>query len=549
MKGQRKTMLVLVALFAVLMSLPWLVPHLGFLSLFGLVPLLCLEHIAFQTGQKHFWWWHYGAFVLWNAFTTFWVCNATVGGGIFAILANSLQMSAIFALFHFSRKKLRGALPYIFLAAMWIAWERWYLVSAQISWPWLVLGNAFARSTRLIQWYEFTGTLGGSLWVWLCNLGIFALMSSLSSGRWSTLAVKAKVSALAAVLFSFVLPAVSSVLIYADYEEVADAEVDVVIGQPNFDPYQKFSSMTQKEQNSVLLGLYEKELKGVDSPVLLLAPETFTSSVVLDRFGESVTWREFLRFLQDYPSANLLFGASTYDYHFCSEAPSLYARKIRDDFWVESHNSALMMDASGRTDLYHKSKLVVGTELTPYPRLFNKVDDLLGGVMARCSGQDEVSVLDFHLRDTLGNVAGTYSLGSIICYESVYPEYCSGYVRKGAGFLTVITNDAWWGNTPGYMQHFSYSRLRAIETRRDIARCGNTGVSAFIDQRGDVLSRGPWWERTVLRGKVNLTSGQTFYVRNGDICGRVCCFVFLLLLLYLLTSLVITFRSLPNEKR
>ena len=151
-------MMVQALAFAALMSLPWLVPHTGFLALFGFVPLLMMERYAAKNGVKRFWMWHYSAFVLWNAFTTFWVCWATVGGGIFAVLANSLQMSLIFGLFRLSKKKLGGALPYIFLATMWIAWERAYF-DAQISWPWLVLGNAFARSTGLAQWYEYTGTL------------------------------------------------------------------------------------------------------------------------------------------------------------------------------------------------------------------------------------------------------------------------------------------------------------------------------------------------------------------------------------------------------
>lgn len=212
MNKDTKTMLLLVLIFAVMMSLPWLVPHLGFLALFGFVPLLCLDRLATIYGTKKFWMWHYSAFVLWNAFTTFWVCNATVGGGIFAVLANALQMSLIFGIFRFSKKHLRGVLPYIFLVVMWIAWERAYF-DAQISWPWLVLGNAFARSTRLIQWYEFTGSLGGSLWVWLVNLGVFGMMVSLSEGRWYGWNAKARtaaVSALALVLFG---PMVTSAII------------------------------------------------------------------------------------------------------------------------------------------------------------------------------------------------------------------------------------------------------------------------------------------------------------------------------------------------
>ena len=142
---------------------------------------------------------------------------------------------------------------------------------------------------------------------------------------------------------------------------------------------------------------------------------------------------------------------------------------------------------------------------------------MLGGnLMGKDVGQPEVTCLD--------------DIGTAICYESVYGEHCAKYVRKGARLLTVITNDAWWGNTPGYRQHLSYSRLRAIETRRWVARCGNTGISAIIDPCGRILDRTPWWEEAVLQGSVQLLQGQSFFVRYGDMVGRVCVFLFLLLL-------------------
>ena len=95
--------------------------------------------------------------------------------------------------------------------------------------------------------------------------------------------------------------------------------------------------------------------------------------------------------------------------------------------------------------------------------------------------------------------------------------------------MTIITNDAWWGNTPGYRQHLRYASLRAIETRRSIARCANTGISAIINQKGEIEDRTGWWEPAVLHGHVNRNDELTFFVRNGDIAGRVCTFVFWLL--------------------
>ena len=80
------------------------------------------------------------------------------------------------------------------------------------------------------------------------------------------------------------------------------------------------------------------------------------------------------------------------------------------------------------------------------------------------------------------------------------------------------------------MQHLSYASLRAIETRRDIARSANTGISAFIDRRGSIVAATPWWEEAVLRGRIALYDDETFFVRHGDQVGRLAVFVCLLLL-------------------
>ena len=110
----------------------------------------------------------------------------------------------------------------------------------------------------------------------------------------------------------------------------------------------------------------------------------------------------------------------------------------------------------------------------------------------------------------------------------------SNPVRKGAKAMTIITNDAWWGNTPGYRQHLSYASLRAIETRRAIARCANTGISAIISPYGEILQPTPWWEQAVISGSIPLRDDITFFVSHGDITGRICTFLFILLLLALL---------------
>ena len=153
---------------------------------------------------------------------------------------------------------------------------------------------------------------------------------------------------------------------------------------------------------------------------------------------------------------------------------------------------------------------------------------MLGGVMGRCIGQGDISLMH----------AGRTPIGCAICYESVYGEYYTGYVRKGAKAMTIITNDAWWGDAPGYRQHLSYASLRAIETRRAIARCANTGISAIISPSGEILQPTPWWEQAVIKSSIPLSDQITFFVTNGDIVGRVFSFIFILLLMALAVRFV-----------
>ena len=526
----------LTALSVVLLSLPWLVPHTGALALVAFVPLLCADALADQYKLRARWLFPAAAFVAWNAATTYWVCNATVGGGLFAIFGNSVQMMLVWLLFRLARRKLPGVLPYIFLAAMWIAWERRYF-DVQISWPWLTLGGAFAQSTRTVQWYEYTGMLGGSLWVWLSNLGIYGLLVAVSGGHWQRWNDLARGCAAVGIVLVLAGPVVASKFIYSAYEERSEGTVDVVVGQPNFDPYQKFESMSQAAQTQVLLEEFEKALAARrPGPVLLLAPETFTGDIFLDRAESSPTMERIRGFLAEHPGVEMLLGATTYDLYATRSAPTILARPFGDG-WIVSHNSAVMTNAHDPAEVYHKSKLVVGTELTPYPKIFVPLDNWLAkkmgasGLMGRCVGQDGVSLLHFGPE--------RIPLGCAVCYESVYGEYCTEYVRKGAKAMTIITNDAWWGNTPGYRQHLSYARLRAIELRRDIARCGNTGISCFIDQRGEVLDQTEWWTRGTLSGVVHLSGEQTAFVRHGDVVGRVCTLLFLLLSAILLVRLFV----------
>ena len=519
----------LAAVSAVLLCIPWLLPKTGYVMLVAFVPLLVADRMASETKYKHFWWVHYCCFVFWNAVTTFWVCNANVGGGIFAVVANAFQMSLIWTLFRFSKKYLPGVLPYVFLAVLWIAWERGYYAWAELSWPWLVLGNAFATNVRSIQWYSITGTLGGSLWAWCSNLVLFAALTAIRSGAWRRWKKGARTAVVLSLALLWMVIPLCSLGMYLNYEERSEKQLSVLIGQPNLTIDQKLKTMPQEEQNRRLLTQLEKGLE--EGPAdLLVGPETVTSDVILNDIPSSPTWQTFLAFLSEHPGSDFLWGAVTNMLYDTKEPPSYNSFEC-DEGWREPHNTAFMLSADGRTELYHKSKFVPATEFTPYPQIFVPFDNWLSGLMGvepifqRYSGQEEISLL--HMND------GT-PLGCGICYESAFGEYCTGYALLGAGFLCIINNDEWWGNTPGPWQHCSYSIIRAIETRRDLVRCGNSGISCFINQRGDIVSHTHWRVPASLRGTVNTNYELTFFTRHGDLTGRGCVLATLLLLALLL---------------
>jgi len=534
--GNNLSTLLLAVVSAVLASIPWLVPHTGLLILIAFVPLLFAERVATDLKMRGFHRIYFLSFLVWNALTTFWVGGATVGGAVFAIIANALQMTAVFALFRFSRKRLGdNLLPYIFLLALWVTWEKLYF-NAEISWPWLALGGAFADTTSLVQWYSVTGMLGGSVWILVCNIAVFRLICALAEGR----TVRQLIYSAGLTVFLLGAPVATSLIMYNIYTEKSEGTVDVLIGQPNFDPYLKFQSMTQGQQTEVLLDQWGGNVEKNGIPDLMIAPETFTSDIFTTEVESSNTVKSIRQFISGCCASktDVLMGASTYDFIERRSAPSPYAYQ-RGGGWLQSYNSAVMLPAGKPAQIRHKSKLVVGTELTPYPKVFLKIEkwicnlfDLSSPLMGRCVPGGKAKAL------TMSD--GT-KVGCAVCYESVYGEFCADYVRDGAEMMTVVTNDAWWGDTPGYRQHLNFSRLRAIELRRDIARCANTGISAFIDQRGDVVSESDWWTRATLRGTVNKNREITPFVKMGDVAGRAC--------ELLLALLVLAFIAIPFSRR
>lgn len=503
-----------------LLTLAW--PTYGFVPFLflALVPLLYMEHsISLDSGKKkklRVWAYSYLAFLIWNLGTTWWIVYATVGGMVFANLVNSLFYSLLFLGYHGSKQRLPKRSAQLFFICLWISFEKFHL-SWDFSWPWLNLGNAFSETPLWIQWYEITGTFGGTLWVLLVNFGIFNLLRHPSLWENKTMLVRKCVP----ILLGLSLPIAISVFLYTQFKTKPET-VDVLLTQPGFDPYESRYEMTNLDYATALKTLTQEHL--TDSLDYILTPETYFSSQNgedLSEFYNAPLQRELQEFLKPFRNVQLITGIEFYDIIRQKERPSLTANRIADGVWVDFYNSALGMQFGRGNQLYHKSKLVVGVENVPFKKILNPIMQSImldfGGAVASRVTQAERGVIKHAILKT--------KAAPIICYESIYGEYVTDYVKNGANFLAVISNDAWWKNTEGHRQLLSYARLRAIETRRDVARSANTGISAVINARGEILQSLPYEEKGVIKGRIASYDTLTFYTRYGDFIARLAIFI------------------------
>ncbi len=237
---------------------------------------------------------------------------------------------------------------------------------------------------------------------------------------------------------------------------------------------------------------------------------------------------------EKYPKSHFVVGLTYYKLYPAGQGKSKTARQFRGtDDWYDMYNAAAQVDTSLVEQVYIKSKLVIGVETMPYPEylgFLRKLTVRLGGTFRSNGMQD--------FRENLYSRDDSTGIAPVICYESIFGEFVTDYLKKDGGFIFVITNDGWWGDTPGHRQHQSYARIRAIENRRSVARSANTGISSLINQKGQVLQRTNYWEPDALRGELNVNDKITFYTRHGDYIARIAYFFSLLVFLYTLTRII-----------
>ena len=169
------------------------------------------------------------------------------------------------------------------------------------------------------------------------------------------------------------------------------------------------------------------------------------------------------------------------------------------------YNSSGLFRADGSIDKYDKRHLLPFGEALPLGERYRWIQKINFGQANFQPGPSRAPLSQDGL-----------SFTPLICFESVFPDLCRDGVAAGTELFVNITNDGWFGDTPGPHQHAQMAILRAVEFRRWLVRSANSGVSMVVDPAGDVVASIGLYKEGILTYDVALLSGRTFYARFGD---------------------------------
>lgn len=509
MKTTKKISIInLIPISGLFLGLSWPPSHNYLLLFIAFVPLLCILNKHTYCTWKIFVI-SFINFLTFTLITLYWIYNAGQEFGMGVSLAlvgavsivTSILMSLIVSVSYYISTILRTKLYlYSSLIAIWLSYE--YLnFNWDLHFPWLSLGNGLVVKHQIIQWYEFTGVLGGSLWVLLVNILIYEV---LISKHIKTLKIK-----IIALLTIVIVPTYISSTIYANYKSPGTNTIKVAIVQPNLDPYkQKFDrSMLNNNLNNII-ELTERIV--TEDTKLVVWPETvFFDPVNENHIINNRLISHLRKTILNKPNISLITGITTTKY---------------DDNDYKVYNSAILLKGPDKDiQIYHKNKLVPFVESMPYPQIMANVNKLIpiwgnGGLYTASNESNLFKVND--LKIAIG-----------ICYDSIFGNLIASSVNKGANLISIITNDGWWKDTDGYKQHALYAKLLAIANRKSVVRSANTGISEFVNERGDILQATKWNEAIAISSDITINDSQTFYSKHNDYIAIIAIYIFALLLI------------------
>jgi apolipoprotein N-acyltransferase len=402
---------------------------------------------------------------------------------------------------------------------LWVANEFLHSKS-ELSFPWLTLGNTQTYDLPAVQFASVTGVYGISLWVLVINVLIYILVRKLLSGEWKISSPRS-ITLASLVLIIYAAPKAYGTRLLSGDLAARGPEVRIAAVQPDIDPFEKWGGAPGGELG-LYQGLTDSAAKG--GAELVIWPETALPLYLLHPANAAMLSQ--IKRQADTLGISLLTGTPDIVYYPDSaSAPAGSKLSVGGKLYETFNSSILLTPGDTLIQKYAKNLLVPFAERVPYSTELSFLNAMkwnfgLGGWnIGRDTG---ALVLRVHLPSGI-------KFANMICYESIYPSFVADFVRRGAGFLTVITNDSWWGNTSGAYQHKQIGILRAVENRRWLVQCANGGISCIVDPFGRTLGSTPMFVRTVLSGTIEERSDLTFYTLHGDWFAEICLVISLFL--------------------
>ena len=485
----------LAILSALLLTLSFPNFDLGFLAWIGLVPfflairgksLKTVLRLSYLVGVGFF----FGVF--------FWI-NSVKGVTLLHYSVLGLYLGLYFPLFglffHFASRK--NSYPLVITApALWIAVEYLRSNAGFAALPMGLLGYTQHQNLSLIQMASFTGIYGVSFIIVLANAAIADLIVCWIEKRECGEPLQLTPSP---VLRGTVVLAMILILWVVGYaslpSSVSGKPLSMAVVQGNIPQEIKW----KREYREQIISKYEalSEEASRFHPRIIVWPEASTPGFILSDHTLLQRMVSIVRRINTY----LLAGSAEY--------PKFGKRQIR----LKSGNTALFFSPEGKIlGQYLKIRLIPFGEYVPYEGAFPWPEFLVSkGTNSNLAGIEPI----------LFEVDGT-KFGTLICSEILYPELGRCMVKKGAGLLVNISNEAWFGKSAYPYQALSISVFRAVENRVNVVRSTNTGISAFVDPYGRITGRltnggeDLFVEGTLTRETL-LSPPGTFYTCYGDV--------------------------------
>lgn len=516
-------MLFLAVLSGVLLAVSAIPSKVWFLNFVALVPLLFAAQNASKAKRPL---WAFMGFVavtmsVFYLWVGFWILKTANLGFLLGIL---IILPYLFLLSPYElmlRKNEKIAAIYFIVA--WLSVEfiqNFYELGS----PFFNLGHSLGAAPKLIQWYEYTGAAGGTLWILLVNVLLYKLINAfiLKTGKWKKQAIIA--------LSVLVLPMLLSLAIYNAYEEKGNS-IEVLIVHPSTDCYLEKYKMNIYELMNHYLDIILPQLTDRTSYVIL--PETaLTNGGWVHQLNDNLIIDHFNSKTKQFPSLKLVTGAVTFEavkniskYSQYEKMPNFrYSKKHK--IWYRTYNAAFFIEKNNSLQMRTKQELVPLQEYAPFPEFLPRI--LPVGINFKFSSRKE--------NQDVFVSSNKEKISTLICYESVFGKLYSKYAREGAEVFFELLNEGWYNNFKVSKQFIGISSVRAIENRRDIAHSSNMGITCAVNQKGNIINSIEAKKEDALKVSLHFNKQKTFYTLVGDYISVISLVLMLLLFVYSIKS-------------